>query len=171
MDNNGILNVGFTSTEKISLTATNNAITITDITKVTDSSNKVTNDVPVYFINRVTCEVLYNGITKENCELDFQYFIEEAEIQPKQIHISNDYIFIIDGLLKSYSACDITYNDTSKYTRMHADDTTRVCFMISSFLDGCTDFDIKNKLADCEDIDTILTVNKCQNNGTIIGIP
>ncbi len=174
VDNNGILNVGLPSAEKITLTTQNNAITTADVAevtaKVTDSNNNATFGVPVQFVNRATREVLYNGTTDENGECDFQYFTEEAEILPIQARISNDYIFRDDGRLNSYTSWDgntnVTLEHNSTNTRMYATDTSGATATLSSLvLAGYNDIDFKVKLVDGTATTDFCGIRECTSSG------
>lgn len=174
VDNNGILNVGLPSAEKITLTTQNNAITTADVAevtaKVTDSNNNATFGVPVQFVNRATREVLYNGTTDENGECDFQYFTEEAEILPIQARISNDYIFRDDGRLNSYTSWDgntnVTLEHNSTNTRMYATDTNGATATLSSLvLAGYNDIDFKIKLVDGTATTDFCGIRECTSSG------
>lgn len=174
VDNNGILNVGLPSAEKITLTTQNNAITTADVAevtaKVTDSNNNATFGVPVQFVNRATREVLYNGTTDENGECDFQYFTEEAEILPIQARISNDYIFRDDGRLNSYTSWDgntnVTLEHNSTNTRMYATDTSGATATLSSLvLAGYNDIDFKVKLVDGTATTDFCGIRECTSVG------
>ena len=174
VDNNGILNVGLPSAEKITLTTANNAITTADVAevtaKVTDNSNNVAFGVPVQFVNRATREVLYNGTTDENGECDFQYFTEEAEILPIQAIISNDYIFRDDGRLNSYTSWDsstnVTLEHNSTNTRMYATDTSGATATLTSLvLAGYNDIGFKVKLVDGTATTDFCGIRECTSNG------
>uniref|UniRef100_UPI003867FD6D Ig-like domain-containing protein n=1 Tax=Methanobrevibacter sp. TaxID=66852 RepID=UPI003867FD6D len=174
VDNNGILNVGLPSAEKITLTTQNNAITTADVAevtaKVTDSNNNATFGVPVQFVNRATREVLYNGTTDENGECDFQYFTEEAEILPIQARISNDYIFRDDGRLNSYTSWEgntnVTLEHNSTNTRMYATDTSGATATLSSLvLAGYNDIDFKVKLVDGTATTDFCGIRECTSSG------